>query len=40
MKFDLVDLSNIDMCDGVHFTHEGNVEVATRFKNHILELQR
>ena len=40
MKFDLVDLSNIDMCDGVHFTHEGNVEVATRFKNHILKLQR
>ena len=40
MKFDLVDLSNIEMSDGVHFTHEGNVEVATRFKNHILGLQK
>ena len=40
MNFDVVDLSDIEMCDGVHFTHEGNIEVATRFKNHILGLQK
>jgi len=40
MDFDVVDLSGIEMCDGVHFTHEGNVEVANRFKGHILGLQK
>lgn len=41
MNFDIVDLSNIkELCDGVHFTHDGNVEVANRFKNHILGLQK
>jgi len=40
LDFDIVDLSGIEMCDGVHFTHEGNVEVANRFKEHILGLQK
>jgi len=40
MDFDVVDLSGIEMCDGVHFTHKGNIEVANRFKNHILGLQK
>jgi|TARA_R110000796_G_C14560180_1_gene434778 lysophospholipase L1-like esterase len=40
MKFDTVDLSGIEMIDGCHFTHDGNIEVAKRFKKCILGLQR
>ena len=40
MEFDVVDLSGIEMCDGVHFTHDGNIEVAGRFKDHILGMQK
>ena len=39
MRFDTVDLSGIEMCDGCHFTHDGNLELADRFKKHILGLQ-
>ena len=40
MNFDVCDLSGVEShyVDGVHFTHEGNVELAKRFADKILKL--
>ena len=40
MNFDVCDLSGVEAhyVDGVHFTHEGNVELANRFTDKILKL--
>tara|TARA_R100000742_G_C4279616_1_gene104761 strand:- start:9929 stop:10486 length:558 start_codon:yes stop_codon:yes gene_type:complete len=42
MKFDICDLSGTEKhyVDGVHFTHEGNLEIANRFRESILRAQR
>ena len=41
LKFDICSLENTEeyYIDGVHFTHEGNLELAKRFSNSILNIR-
>ncbi len=43
MKFDVCELSDLEdeyFIDGCHFTHEGNIEVARRFKESIYKVYK
>ena len=39
MNFKIVDMSDMEkhLIDGVHYTHEGNIEIANRFSNVIID---
>ena len=39
MNFKIVDMSDMEkhLIDGVHYTHEGNIEIANRFANVIID---
>ena len=39
MNFKIVDMSDMEkhLIDGVHYTHEGNIEIANRFANIIID---
>jgi lysophospholipase L1-like esterase len=39
MNFKIVDMSDMEkyLIDGVHYTHEGNIEIANRFTNVIID---
>ena len=42
LDFDICGLENTEefYIDGVHFTHEGNLELAKRFYNAILDIRK